>query len=226
MPLWTLLLLLPGQAGTVDSAQFPRELQERALRATVRFDHGGTGTLIHRDGPFVYVLTVNHAVKTVKQANVQLFSTDLYRRIDKQYRGVEVIARNEGSDLALLRIVTRDALPALLPLCPPEKAPAAGGFAALTVGCSDGKPPTCELREVAAKKLVQRPRAPKQVWCWETTEEQAQGRSGGPLLDTQGRVIGVCGGRNDGKGYYYHADEIFAFLDREGFARFFKDAPP
>lgn len=226
MPLWTLLLLLPGQSGLVESAQFPRELQQRALRATVRFDHGGSGILIHRDGPLVYVLTVSHAVKTVKQANVQVFSTESYPRVDKQYRGAEVLAQNEGADLALLRFVTRDALPGLLPLCPPDKAPAAGGFPGLTVGCAAGKPPTCELREVAAKKLILRPKAVKQVWCWETTEEQAQGRSGGPLLDTQGRVIGVCGGRNDGKGYYYHVDEIYAFLDREGFARFFKDAPP
>src|SRR5205814_1868388 len=88
--------------------QFPRELQQRALRATVRFDHGGTGTLIHREGPFVYVLTVSHAFKTVKQANVQVFSADSYPRVDRQYRGAEILAQNEAADLALLRFVTRD----------------------------------------------------------------------------------------------------------------------
>jgi hypothetical protein len=51
---------------------------------------------------------------------------------------------------------------------------------------------------------------------WEADKPQAIGRSGGPLVDTQGRVIGICSGTRENKGYYVSIYEIEASLKRNG----------
>lgn len=214
-------LFVCGQAGTIDSKQFPIPLQEKALAATVRFDHGGSGTIVHQDRVFVYVLTASHTVKTVKRVNVLTYTATPIPALAKIYSGAEVLDRAPDEDLALVRIRTKDPMAALLRVCSAKDAPKTETFQALTVGSSGGSAPTCELREVIAKRLAQRPDAEKKVWYWETSQDQEPGRSGGPIVDAQGRLIGVCSGRNEGRGYYCHLDEVHAFLDKRGFGGFF-----
>jgi S1-C subfamily serine protease len=45
----------------------------------------------------------------------------------------------------------------------------------------------------------------------------AKGRSGGPLIDQRGFVIGICSGTSDGKGYFTHTHEIHRFLKQNAF---------
>ena len=52
---------------------------------------------------------------------------------------------------------------------------------------------------------------------WEADLAQPQGRSVVPMLDTQGRVIGICTGKMNGKGYYLAIDEIFYLLEKGGY---------
>jgi hypothetical protein len=47
--------------------------------------------------------------------------------------------------------------------------------------------------------------------------EKPEGRSGGPLVDKRGLLIGVCSGVSKDKAYFCHIDEINAFLERNGF---------
>jgi hypothetical protein len=73
--------------------------------------------------------------------------------------------------------------------------------------------------EVLWKKLVRRQGAGKSAYFWELAGKQAEGRSGGPLLDKRGYLLGVCSGTNREKSYFCHTDEVRAFFKRSGFDR-------
>jgi hypothetical protein len=63
------------------------------------------------------------------------------------------------------------------------------------------------------------------VLCWQTEKTPARGRSGGPLLDRRGLLIGLDSGAGDGKGYYVHVEELHAFLKRNGLDWLYEEKP-
>jgi S1-C subfamily serine protease len=207
------------QVKTVDSEDFPASLQERAVVATVRVYNPfrrkeASGVLIRRQGPHAYVLTVAHLVGKDRFLEVSTFSSRSYPKVEKTYRLAEVLARDSRSDLAVLRLEMREDPPGVLRLVPKPAAPGTADLSVLTVGCDPGGPPTPVVDRVQAARVVRKPGEEGQTLCWETTKAQVSGRSGGPLLDRRGRLIGIASGSNDGKGYYVHPDEIHAFLRR------------
>jgi serine protease Do len=224
-----MLLLLAGHVPAQDTKEFSKEIQQAALVATVRIANvtegvDGSGVLLRHEGAFAYVLTANHVVGKATELNVLVFSADSYPKEDKVYRGAEVLARDARADLAVVRVATRDKLPAPLSVCPAKQTPDGKGFAVLTVGCQPGGPPLPIVDTVQATPLVSKPGETGKVKCWETAKGQTAGRSGGPLLDRQGRVLGVASGTGGGKGYYVHAEEIRAFLKRKGLGWLAEDA--
>jgi serine protease Do len=212
--IWLLLPFLSGQV--VESKDFAKDLQLNAAYATVRFDVGGSGTIVKRQGPLVYVLTANHVVANVDAVQVVTFSKDSYPKSAAVYSGGKVIARGKDEDVAVIRFQTRDDMPGMLPLCMPGAVPAGDALPVLSVGCVTGEPPTCVAGATAAKKLVRRPGVKEAVFFWEVNKEQEKGRSGGALVDQQGRVIGIASGRSGGKGYYCHTSEIHKVLKNNG----------
>jgi S1-C subfamily serine protease len=208
--------LLPGQLPTLDSQDFSREVQHKALTATVRITSkegiDGSGVLLGQDEPFVYILTANHLVGKSKQADVFVFTADSYPRVAKVFKAAEVVARDARADLAVLRVVTKDALPAPLPLCPASEVPDGKGTVVLTVGCPPKGAPLPLSEVVQAVRLISKPGEEGKARCWETAKGQLAGRSGGPMVDRQGRLLGVASGTSSGKGYYVHIEEIRAFL--------------
>jgi hypothetical protein len=220
-------LLLVGQIAPVESKEFSKAHQTAGVVATVRVVNPrgptGSGTIVGKSGPFVYVLTAEHLLNRKGGLEVQTFSEDSYPRPDKVYRSVEVIARSADiRDLAVIRIITADPLAALR-ICPPELIPKEKNLNLLSVGCSGGKAPTCEIHEVGPKKRVQRPPGKAAAFFWEVSQTPADGRSGGPLLDERRYLVGVCSGTSDGKGYYSHLEEIHSFLRREGLRWLFEE---
>jgi S1-C subfamily serine protease len=216
-----LLLLVPGDFDVLESKDFPKDAQVRALTAGVRVvnttgDVTGSGVLLKRSGPVVYVLTAAHVVAGAKKLEVATFSADSYPKPAAVYGSVEVIATSKELDLAVIRWTTRDAMPGVMEVCPVGKVPEGKNFAALSVGCADGGAPTCVLETVKAKKKVQKRADEDKVPCWETAAAPGKGRSGGPLLDTRGYLIGVDSGAGDGKGYYTHIEAIQSFLKANG----------
>jgi hypothetical protein len=95
--------------------------------------------------------------------------------------------------------------------CPADKTPTKKDFPGLSCGVQAGQPPTCWADTVAGKKLVRKPGGPS-YQVWELLKEPAGGRSGGPLIEKRGKLIGIGSGRSDGRGYYTHLDEIYRFL--------------
>jgi S1-C subfamily serine protease len=213
-----LALLAVGQAGQVESADFGKEVQASALRATVRIVNGatgsnGSGVIVKQDATFVYVLTAQHVVAKAEKVEVHTFSAESYPKAAKAYGSAQVVAQAKEQDLAVVRIATRDKVPGALPLCPAAKAPSDKDFPGLSVGCNDGKAPTCRVETVKGRKTVKRPGEDPLV-SWEVATPPAAGRSGGPLVDKRGKVLGIASGANDGLGYFVHLEEIERFLKK------------
>lgn len=217
------LLLFPGQLPTLESEHFSREAQTAALIATVRvinssqgFDGGGA--VIGRNGPVVYILTAEHVVRDTRRVEIHSFSSESYPKPAGVYKSGEVIARSRSSvaDLALVRLATTEMLPGSLSLCPARSVPQRVPFPVLTVGCNDGHP-TCEIAKVERAFQVEKIGQTGKALFWRTASRPVKGRSGGPLLDRQGKLLGICSLADENVGYYSHIDEISLFLREAGF---------
>ncbi len=199
---------------------FSEDLKAAALAATVRVVNEatgaqGSGVIVKRREAFVYVLTAGHVAEGAERLELSTFSPASYPNPKSVYRATTVLARAPAADLAVLRLATTDPLPGVARLCPPDEEPE-GAFPVLTVGCDGGRAPTCFQDKVLRKGLVHKPGTGAAGLYWEAERKPDRGRSGGPLFDRRGRVIGVAGGVGDGKGYYVHAKEVHDFLAKNG----------
>ncbi len=223
------LLLLSAQVPVVEAPAYPRGVQERAVVGTVRVKNvtrgtAGSGAVVAVQAPYVFVLTAEHVVAGADEIEVAVFTPASYPRPEHRFRAVAVVARSPGvRDLALLRVRPLDPVPAVLPLAPAAAVPRPP-FSALTAGCTEGGPPTGQLEAIAAARRVRRQVKGEVGYCWELERPQPAGRSGGPLLDPQGRVLGICIGNNRGRGYFCHVEEVERFLTQNGF-RWLLDGP-
>jgi S1-C subfamily serine protease len=213
-------LMLGGQIEVLESREFPKAAQEAAVAATVRIvnpaqNAQGTGVIIHQQKPFVYILTANHVVDRADGLEVETFSARSFPKREAVYRSGKVLAQAADEDLAVVRLTTTDPMPGRVRLCSAAQMPRKPGFEALTVGCTDGRPPSCRLEKVTGNKRVRRPSA-EAVHVWETNLAPAEGRSGGPLLDRQLQLLGIASGSSEGRGYFTHGEELYRFLRRHG----------
>lgn len=218
---WFVLLLLPAQ--TVESKDFSRPLQRRAVAATVRIVNRGeriegSGVIVGAADKSIYILTAAHLLQRATRLEISTFTADSYPRPARVYEKAEVVARTRDMrDLALVRIATEDAVPGRLPLCSSRRLPKMETFTALTAGCGAARAPLCLVVHVQGARLVRREEKMKPVLFWEIKGGQTQGRSGGPLLDRDGNILGIASGVNRGKGYYCHAAEIARWLKANNF---------
>ncbi len=217
------LLLLAGEIPVVKSADFPAEMQKTAVTATVRIHNGvknaeGSGVLVGKKGPEVYILTAWHVVDGADAVDVAVFAADTYPKPKVLYRLAQVVAVKKGLvDLALVRLIATDFIPEGVKLFPGEQVPTKQGFPGLSVGCAGGDEPTCLAIKVAGKRTVRSKEGTETARAWEVEPKHAPGRSGGPLLDKRGFLLGICSGTNGDRTYFAHLDEVRSFLREQGF---------
>jgi S1-C subfamily serine protease len=217
---YSLLLLaaLPGQF--TDHPTFTKEQQQAALEATVRIYYPanrveGSAVIVGRRGSLVYLLTACHNV-TGKAENddveFNLYTAKDYPKLKAEVHG-RVHARMPNEDLAVLEGAFDP--PGLLPLCPKDMTRIRKPFPVLTVGCVADGPPTIEFDRVVEVDFLKKPDGSRANF-WRAERPQVVGRSGGPLVDARGYVLGICSGTLGKKGYYTEIAEIHAALARNG----------
>ena len=144
----------------------PRDFKQRSL---------GTGFIIDKEG---FILTNNHVVEGTDEITVTL--------ADKREFAAKIIGRDPKTDLALIRIESGQALPAL-PLGDSDKLEV--GDWVMAIGNPYGLGHTVTAGIVSAKY--------RQIGAGaydnfiQTDASINPGNSGGPLLNTAGEVIGV-----------------------------------
>lgn len=222
----TLALLLAAWIPAGDDARFSEQLRVAARSATVRIesaDHSRTGTavIVGRRGNGWYALTAAHVVGA-GELHVYHYPAATFPKPADVVRDVDVVARIPQLDLAVLRFVDAKIDVEPLRLANAQKAPKEEPFAVLCVGCDPDREPDCRVDRVSGKKLLRRPDGTT-YFVWEAETKPVAGHSGGPLLDQNGRVLGICNGTQDGKGYYCHVDEIRAALKSKNLAWLWDD---
>jgi S1-C subfamily serine protease len=217
-----LLTLAADPFPVVAAPEFPATMQQAALAATVRIQNlsqrtNGSGSIVAVDGPFVYILTAGHVIRGGEQLEVETFTAASYPKTAQVFRTVRIEAESQGvKDMALLRVTAGEKVAQPLQVHPTPAELNRKNFDALTVGCDKGDAPTCQVERVVTAKTVRR-EGKGEGYCWEVDRAQVQGRSGGPLLDRKGRLIGICSGNSGERSYFCHLRDIETFLNDKGF---------
>jgi S1-C subfamily serine protease len=201
-------------------AEFPPAARQAALAASVRVVNvgkwEGSGAVVGRRDGFVYVLTARHVAKDIEKLTVAPF--------DGPARPAERATAEFEADLALVRVKDDGGFAGRLRVAAPGREPPPSRFPALAVGAAAGQPPSARVEAIVGKKLVRRaPPVGGTAFYWQAGREPEGGRSGGPLVDASGQLIGICSAGQDGRGYYTHAREIQAFLKGQGFAWIYEE---
>ncbi len=192
------------------------------LAATARLRAGdrvaATAVVIARDANSLYLLTAEHALdNSAGEWAFDFFADEQAKKPSFTVRGAQVLLRKPIADFALLRVeVEHERIVATLPLAPPGSISKKFPFEATSVGCSLGDAPTTEKESLLGKRLAVR-REDDVAFFWQAEKSQTAGRSGGPLLNSGGQVIGICAATSLGKGYYVHLSEIHAGLKTAGY---------
>src|SRR5262249_163025 len=145
--------------------QIPREFKQHGL---------GSGVIVSPDG---YILTNNHVVGGAEEIHVTL--------MDKREFTARVIGKDPKTDLALIKIHTKETLPAATPGSPDNSEI---GHGVIAMGDRFGVGETVTSGIISAKGRMLGGNYDDFI---QTDAAINPGNSGGPLFNTDGQVIGI-----------------------------------
>lgn len=160
-----------------------------------------------------YILTVAHLFTGV-DPKAKYENTFFKNNIKTGTYALTLIAADKDLDLALVKIITDKPLPAVRMAAADYRA-RVGGLV-VQIGCPGGVTPPCELPSQPKITAINRFLGAPTVEC---SGQPKEGRSGGPLFDTDGLLIGICSARSptDQRGIYSSWQAIDIFLKKIGY---------
>jgi len=179
-------------------------------RVSVARGPTGTGVVIAVQNDIGWLLTAAH-VAIDERVEVAFTSWQSYPDVAWYGRQARVVARWPQQDLALVRFETGGRRIPVLPLAPPWARPKRFPATAWSIGINPEGVATLRSERLEAREYVD-DAGKEGVFFWRTAQAPVAGRSGGPLLDAQRRVIGIAVAARASRGYYLHHDEILAAL--------------
>jgi S1-C subfamily serine protease len=221
VPAHLVAMLCFAQIPTVEDAQFSHDAQIAAVTATVRLVDRkrsivGSGVVVGHDKEWWYLLTASHLVEAPDQLEIQLYRDKDFPRPFEVVAKPEIVARSSKlRDLVLLRIPIKAGAEMAVKWEPKEMPEDKPPLHAMAIGCESGQAPKLTITKVLAAQPGKQLEDETAVLFWEVAEKHAPGRSGGPLVDAKGRLLGICSGTNKEKTYYVHWSEIGAFFKEE-----------
>ena len=166
----------------------------------------GSGVNLGRLDDEQFILTVDHVFWGVsKEAK---FTINFYEngQLAGSFHEIRVIARNKELDLAVFKVKTDRKFPGAN--LAGSDHPVVIGSTVLQIGCPQGKDPSAFYCRVAA---IDRYLGGSTVEC---SVQPETGRSGGPLFNEVGEVVGICSCAEpkERKGIYSSWKAIKSFL--------------
>ncbi|WP_217912737.1 S1C family serine protease [Miltoncostaea marina] len=205
---------LPGAAGAAGAATWPSGADVSALYAAAApsvaaVDAGGrTGSAVVLDAR--HLVTNAHVVGDAERVEVAIGD----RRVGARVRGVE-----PSVDVAVLRLDGVEAGVPALPLAP--AAALRVGDPVIAIGAPFGLQGSLSTGVVSGlRRQIDSPNGFAITGVIQTDAALNPGNSGGPLLDMDGRVVGIAtqiateGGRNEGIGFAVPADVVARTAER------------
>jgi len=175
----------------------------------------GSAVVVGRAGPAVYLLTAAHVVEGADRVEIRCF--DQGKTESRVLKDVTVLARTNSAveDLALLRVAAGGEM-SVLPLRKGKVSSLKTPQGAFSAGFGESNRCIVNAETIVAASLVRKAGADEAAQFWKCRGAPTAGRSGGPLLDADGRLLGLCSGADGKAGYYVHLSEIRRFLTRNG----------
>jgi len=193
----------------------PSDARATAFQATVRLKvedpngHGyGTGTIIDVHGSEALVVTCGHLFRdSAGKGNILV---DLFNGAQVRSVPGQLISYDLERDIALVSMSPGQTV-AVAPVAASGQG-LAPGTAVFSIGCDKGQPPSIRGRQVTA---IDRYLGPPNI---EVAGQPIDGRSGGGLFASDGRLIGICNAADpaDNEGIYAGLPTIHWELDRIG----------